>query len=279
MLAIEQKILTYTSAGIGTRYSPELLSKRNSDTLFILGSGPSIADINAQQWQSIRTHDTIGFNWWLCHPFVPTFFMFQGVGARMLDLLSHEKERYRKTTFLVRGSEFANGELDCRDARVCWIFERAAFFIPELPMCGWYPLPATDLFDFYAAQGNLNHGVVGRHVPKWRSTLGLLLSLSYQMGYSDVVLAGCDMFDSRHFWDEDSMSDLRHKYSRFLPTQESGIKALSDHRIAKPTLVEYASSFASWANEHGNYKLWLLSDKSLLSPMIPIWPATTQNLS
>ena len=51
-----------------------LSSYKQSDTLFILGSGGSIATCSDKQWETIGKHDSIGFNFWLLHEFVPTYF-------------------------------------------------------------------------------------------------------------------------------------------------------------------------------------------------------------
>jgi len=55
----------------------DLRKYKRSDVLFILGTGPSINQISAQRWQAISRHDTLGLNFWLYHPFVPTFYVVE----------------------------------------------------------------------------------------------------------------------------------------------------------------------------------------------------------
>jgi hypothetical protein len=43
----------------------ELRGTKKSDTIFIFGSGASLNDIPAAEWQNISAHDTLGFN---CRP-------------------------------------------------------------------------------------------------------------------------------------------------------------------------------------------------------------------
>ena len=64
-------------AGIPLLDKVDLLQIKSSDTLFVLGSGPSINRISAERWRWIVAHDTVGFNWWLYHPFVPKFYFFE----------------------------------------------------------------------------------------------------------------------------------------------------------------------------------------------------------
>jgi hypothetical protein len=44
-----------------------------SDTLFILGTGPSINALTENNWKIIARHDSVGLNFFLVHPFVPTY--------------------------------------------------------------------------------------------------------------------------------------------------------------------------------------------------------------
>ena len=52
---------------------------KTSDTVFILGSGWSINEIPDNRWDIIGHHDTIGFNFWPVHPFVPRIFVFENL--------------------------------------------------------------------------------------------------------------------------------------------------------------------------------------------------------
>src|ERR1700732_770880 len=61
-------------AGFGRLDELDLRKWQNSDTLFILGSGPSINQISSERWAAISHHDTIGFNFWLYHRFVPKIY-------------------------------------------------------------------------------------------------------------------------------------------------------------------------------------------------------------
>ena len=53
-------------------------AKRKSDTLFVLGSGASIHDLNETEWAAIAAADSVGFNNWSLHPFIPTFCQSRG---------------------------------------------------------------------------------------------------------------------------------------------------------------------------------------------------------
>ncbi|MCL2825571.1 MAG: hypothetical protein FWD57_16385, partial [Polyangiaceae bacterium] len=71
----------------------DLARKKNSDTVFILGSGSSINAISEDRWRGIRRHDSFGFNFWLLHRHVPTLYATEapsfgpGIGREVAEAL------------------------------------------------------------------------------------------------------------------------------------------------------------------------------------------------
>lgn len=55
----------------------KLRSHRRSDTLYLLASGDSICGLEPQQWSEIRKSDSMGINFWLLHPHVPSYYCFE----------------------------------------------------------------------------------------------------------------------------------------------------------------------------------------------------------
>src|SRR5262249_36622754 len=68
---------TRLSLGITRLSWVDLSQHRRSETLFILGSGPSINQISEERWRFIASHDSVGVNMWLYHRFVPTFYVVE----------------------------------------------------------------------------------------------------------------------------------------------------------------------------------------------------------
>src|SRR5271155_5733125 len=54
---------------------------KRSDTLFILASGSSINKISPARWDMIAQHDSIGFNFWPIHPFVPNMYFVETIST------------------------------------------------------------------------------------------------------------------------------------------------------------------------------------------------------
>jgi len=70
---------TRKNLGIPLLSESNLESYKQSDTLFILGSGSSVNAISGERWQVIAKHDTVGFNFWLFHPFVPKMYFIEAI--------------------------------------------------------------------------------------------------------------------------------------------------------------------------------------------------------
>ena len=52
---------------------------KEGEVFFILGSGESINSISSKQWSFIKSQRSIGLNHWMCHLFVPDFYMIEGL--------------------------------------------------------------------------------------------------------------------------------------------------------------------------------------------------------
>ena len=67
--------------GISSFLDLELSTVKRSDTLFILASGSSINKISLARWDAIARHDSIGFNFWPIHPFIPTMYFIEAIST------------------------------------------------------------------------------------------------------------------------------------------------------------------------------------------------------
>lgn len=268
MVAMHDQAVAAVEKGLGQLFSSDFLKYKTSDTIFLLGSGPSISDIESEQWEFIRRKDSIGFNFFLAHPFVPRFFMYQEAGDAMRETLRRSRERYKGVPFIVRGSRFASGGLgeasECLDA-----FEGSeVFFLRELPISSDCGISPKGMFRFVEIQGYLSHGVIANFVPKWGCTLGLLLSWAFQMGYKKIVLCGMDMQNGNHFWDEPSLEYLKKDYP--LPGP-SPLHTFTDPRLRPITVPDYVYSFAEWALDRANVNIFVSSPRTVLYPKIPLF--------
>ena len=180
----------------------EALSHKKSDTIFILGSGPSINDITPEQWDVIRRHDSFGFSFWVVHWFIPTFYTVEYSHYKYLrekynETFSQKKRNIKYSQSVV----FVSSRERQRGAHPLYTPER----FPKEPKIFYYPypdvlsVPNTRRFregDFEGFSFKLGEkGII------YRGTLSLVIALACQMGYKNIALLGIDLKDSRCFYD------------------------------------------------------------------------------
>jgi hypothetical protein len=89
----------------------EASARKTSDTLVVLGSGRSVCRLDAADWQRIgRDHDTLGLNFWMLHPFTPTFYQFEAgptpeCTRQFEDFLAERASRMRDVLMLYKDLE------------------------------------------------------------------------------------------------------------------------------------------------------------------------------
>lgn len=268
--AFEELELTY-----GKLIDGSLAESRSSDTVFIMGSGPSISSLSQPQIEEIKAHDSVGFNFSLVHEMVPSHYILQlppqgPFRSSLVDLFRARSEDYAGTQIIVRGDHSFHGPLNVLELAEDLFHDRKMWLLPELAINSQVELDPYEMMKFFSFLGLLNHGVIGKAVPKWRGTLGLILSLTYQMGYENIVLCGIDMNDSTHFYQAPPYKD------RFpgLPLPQPGdsnVDTFESVAYSKNTVSRYVTDFARFANESSETRLFLASPNSRLEGLIPGW--------
>jgi hypothetical protein len=270
VVGFEENVSKLTKSWHGKILDKEFLKYKTSDTIFILGSGPSINLITENQWDHISKHNSIGFNYWLVHEFVPTLFMYQGVDEAMLNLLNDSFDKYKDVPFILRGTDIAFGRFNMNDSRINLLKNNPVYFLNSFPVSSMSNIEIKKLIKFMHSLGYFNFGEISRLTPKFRSSLGLLISLCYQMGYKKIVLCGMDMQNSQHFWDSDLYKNQRVKYG--LPLENSvNIGLFTDVRYSKNTVPEYVYSLNDWMFHKDNVEISLINSQSELYPKLKVY--------
>ena len=261
----------------GKALSSEILKYKTSDTIFLLGSGPSINDISKEQWELIGKHNSIGFNYWFAHDFVPTYYMFQGADETMLELLKDTNSKYKNIPFLLRGADIAAGSLDTSDDRINLLKNNPVYYLNTYPISSKCSIEVSKLFKFVESLGFFTFNKISDFVPKFRGSLGLLISLSYQMGYKKIVLCGMDMKDSSHFWDSSFYNQLKDKYN--LPSiNDTNLNTFTDENHSPNTVPHYVYSLRDWMLDKHNVEISLINSNSALYPELDIYDSSSKSI-
>ncbi|MGE5490539.1 MAG: hypothetical protein ACM31P_04565 [Actinomycetota bacterium] len=198
--------LSFLSLGLAGRFptANPFAETRRSDTLFILGSGTSINSLTSENWDEIRRHDSVGFNAWLLHDFVPQWYVFEPfkpleATAFIGHNLGVRAEDYRNTRILLK---------DAERHRLGSLRKVIGMLPPQLHRNVWVS------WDWESSSDNVNgfreelrsferKGIfAGSRYPalRKRATIFFLCGLAVRAGYKKIVLCGVDLTDSGYFY-------------------------------------------------------------------------------
>ncbi len=256
----------------GDVYS-KLLSFKQSDTLFILGSGESINDLDDQQFDVIQQCDSIGFNFWLLHEFVPTFYV-----AEFLPKSTRSDLLWKNLA--ARTNDYHNVPI---------VFKYSAAFLEQrynIPkdLGNWYVLPHLSIpgngagsfgrwLKFLDMSGILTGRIVGDITLFRQASLSWILVFALRLQYKKIVFCGVDLNSPNYFYDmreADTFSSSlfvppREFFSEVHPTNNSS--NCNGHMPISNVIDVFAEKICS---KH-HIDLFTASEKSALYPGLPLY--------
>lgn len=276
-------LLRYKRRGIKIIDNKWANNVKTSNRLFILGSGPSINDLSENDWSIIRRHDSVGFNCWWLHDFIPTFYVAQEIydknsSAFKNDIMTNayllRQEDYLNVPVVFRGSVVNEGTL-----------EHCAFFMAlystktnNLVLSGelsWNAIArkartkddVREALELMRKTGWLRKGKITGQIPKAIASVTFIMALGCQMGYDEIILCGIDMNDSNHFYDGQQVEIVRTLRSE-IETVNTHPHAHRKHGFglsAKETIIELGKFLSK-----EDVKVTLQSRTSALWPYIEV---------
>ncbi len=239
---------------------------KTSDTVFFLGSGPSINRITKRQWEHVARHDTFAVNKWPIHPFVPTYYYtnYPRDRGHLLEYLSSIQSRlakYTNTVFFLSQNRVTRRGMHPR------IFPG---FFSEEPVCCLYNLPQP----IQAARGDSFEPGDFEETLYYRGAISLVLDLFDKLGYSTVVLLGVDLCSSLHFYDElpEMQWQFKNGYAkpaRILAKEQHA--TMDDKNGSKQPIDRYIYAVDELYYRRQGVSLYIGSDDSVLHPRLPLY--------
>lgn len=203
----------YRLAGVVS--NPLAAIKRN-DTLFVLGSGASINDLQEEDWARIAAADSVGFNNWHLHSFLPSLYVNEP--GKDLELLSAEFANLERRGYGARGvpivlkdmERYRRHELDC-------ILEAIPASLWAQTSLSWdWEVHEQDRERFRWKLRWLNRlGVIHRPyfpILRKRASVFYVVLMALRAGYKNVVLCGIDLNNTDYFYEAQRQELLNHGY-------------------------------------------------------------------
>ena len=244
---------------------------KKSDRVFILGSGSSVNDLTPADWEHVSLSDSIGFNFWMVHDFIPNVYFIEpleyGLWETFLQLLELRKAHYFKTQFICNYKD--------------WQFYEGLFPLTKIPkeiarnmyFYSPYSLMASSRKLVSSALWYWRFFKIDRaklvDIIDHRATLSALIMFSVFAGYKEIVLVGVDLNDTAYFWETNSSIQYKIKP----PNLQTG----KIHRTADPEIDinqysipidEYIYLLDRIILKPRGISLFIASDKSRLYPRL-----------
>jgi hypothetical protein len=252
---------------------------RQSNTVFILGSGSSINRLPQGLQATIGMNDSIGLNFSNLLEHVPTFFFIHEPWlpkpveqARYFDLLNFRSAAYANVPHIY----------DLKQARMAGVGPEN--IPPQLHGNTFLNAPiwlASNDEDFIRAalqylrrSGSFAEGQFG-HLVHHMSTMSLAICFALCCGYRNIVMLGVDLKDASYFFDDMVLTvpnhlrpilnrDRAHSHSTADPHHQLRTRSIPFDR--------YIIIFNQEVVEPLGAKLYIGSRQSLLYPSLPFWP-------
>ncbi|MBS1189831.1 MAG: hypothetical protein H6R10_1623 [Rhodocyclaceae bacterium] len=209
-VAISRAKLASVSRQLGLRSidGNPLRAVRSSDTLFILGSGGSIATLTEDEWKAIRSADSVGFNFWPIHDHVPDLYV-----TEICDVPAGQEQNYQAYCDLMaaRAADYANTPILIKDGervRREWL----EAYIRNLPeslrhniALSWdWEFPDNDEPGMVATLRTwARYGLLDKSsapLLRKRASVFYMVMLGLRAGYREIVLCGVDLDNNDYFY-------------------------------------------------------------------------------
>jgi len=260
---------------LDTRDPRSLMGDKVPETLFILGSGPSVNRLSSQNLDEVERGFSIGVNSWILHPFVPNVYAFEP--SESLDYLN-ESQVLREV--LARKLELG------QDSRILHLRPHAstAQALEVLP-----PDSLAHRFSYYGRTALTTHLVSNLERDLTRllqahsrerlpaeilldsgGSVGRMVSLGIFFGFQKIVLVGVDLSRNQYFFEDDPtyLEDLGiASYNPWKSRTEHHETQQRTNRAFVAT--EFLGALAKVSKARGGPEMFVANNQSLLSQVMP----------
>lgn len=251
---------------VATRIS-KLKKIKKHEEVFILGSGASINNIS--NWDYVKERDSIGFNYFLLHAFVPSVFFLE---ADRLACNSHiyteiiEKKlvEFSRTVFFVKKRQGFKPILHFLKTRKLkgFLFKGGNFEASNNKALG-------DMLEQYLNSRFMSNFA---HYSQGVASVEQLVLFAIRMGYKKIYLCGVDLNNTSYFYDDEKYNQIRKKGLVPQSGQTGAIHKTNDKSSCWGglTVAEVIKIYNDYFVKHGG-KIYVCNPQSALAEFLPVF--------
>lgn len=238
---------------------------KRTGRVYVLGSGGSVNNI--ELWTKIREHDSIEFNFWVLHAFVPDTLFLEIPRSKnrhkaIVDALRKRAAEYKKTSVvIVDDQEISNN----RQLKALFgAYFKYVGLVVSAPSVSVYRSVARVLFSLSKHSDRL--------FCEGGSSVDRIISYCILRGYKEIVLCGIDLNNVNYFYED--LAFVSKDVCGCVPTTDQEGRAV--HKTNDPselrmgiTVEESIIALLPLCYSRG-VKLYIENPESALAKILPV---------
>lgn len=253
---------------------------KKSEKLFIIGSGYSLNNITAEQWNHINQHDVFGFNLsFLNKDHHPTFYTTEAVvpnnlnengrspmGELYLNMYRSTKEKYKSVLKFL--TDFESRRIEHFENYGRDLFSDSFYIANTIGSLTNEKENFKKVIEYYKKE---NLFAKKTHIDllfKTRGTVSMIISFAVNLGYKEIILCGIDLNDPRYFFeDKGKYPDLPKFF--FVQKNKTHVSLKKDPLFLEmDKIIDVLNELV--CKDQG-IKLFVQNPKSTLAKFLPIY--------
>jgi hypothetical protein len=245
--------------------------------VFVLGTGASINDYSDEWWSVIRSHDSIGMNFFLLHEHVPTIHVMEKLtGVRQLLLAARYVERgdYKGTPLILK-AQLTNLSTDLVASRIDELRELHPDVLAHTYLSVDLLVAGKSRRDMEAAYRLMARLGLWRPKPRFllltkrRGSVSYVVNLAVRAGYRRIVLCGIDLNHTEYFYDS-RREEIEAAGLPVPPNLEAGTRHSTNDPAKHPITIHHVLvAIKEQVLDPAGIELLVGSETSALYPDLP----------
>lgn len=257
--------------------SAKELPNKNGN-FFILGSGASVNELTAEQFQEIKEGYSIGLNLWVLHDFVPDAYSFEFIGgdaSKKLHVIERKLSELGKVghlpILLFKSSLLLDGGHSQIKIPKNMESKVRLYSTARLPF--WNESGMSKVLSKVLSQTWLSRLPKGIIYEK-KASIERLTYLAIMAGFKNIIYVGVDLNSTKYFWDEFPEYFQRYGLTSLESGQPKGtthLTEISSNNVPVSKIIETINEI-SYTIKIPRFRLWATHKSSRLADFLPLFP-------